>query len=845
VALAELALRAGAEVGAAYLEDLVLEAPLLLPEQGAVRLQVTVRPSPSDSQLFELAIHSGSDGLAAEDDAIWQRHASGTLRTGDQSDLDFDPTAWPPPGAERIDVTSFYDLAADVGIEYGPAFQGLDAAWRLGDEIFAEVSLAEEQRSEADRFGIHPALLDAAGHAAVLAALEDRSAENEVPLSLPFSFGGVVLGAGRGASSLRLRIDASGEHSSLQATTPDGVPACTIESFRVRPADPSKLGRTSTGPRDLFEIQWSPAQVAQVAEVPAPDGVEVCRPAAELLAADPAAAAHAATAWALGRIQEFLGADPDREGRLAFVTQSAVATSPDEDADPSAAAIWGLVRSAQNEHLGRFLLVDTDGGEASEGALSAALTQKEEVQLAIREGRLLTPRLAPLDAETGRPETTRPLGGEGTVLITGGLSGLGALTARHLAAADGAHRLLLLSRRGPEAPGAEKLIAELAEAGCEAEAVACDVSDRAQLQAVLDSIPEERPLSAVVHCAAGLADGLVLDIGPRELDAALAAKADGAWHLHELTRERNLEHFVLYSSGAGALGNPGQASYAAANAFLDALAQRRRAEGLPATAIAWGLWEDLSELTARVTEENRARMNRAGLLALPTDRGLELLDLSATLPQAHLLAVPLDPVALRRLSRAGILPPLFSRLVRASRVRARTSSGSLSARLVGVAAGDRDEVVLALVREHVAAILGQGVGAVDPAANFKDMGFDSLGAVELRNRLTQATGLRLEATLIFDQPTPEAVAEYLLEQALGEADTGSLLGREFDRLEAALANLAGSDREELVGRLRTFNSRCHELIGVGADGDGSLASADLDSASDEELFELIDREAGG
>jgi NAD(P)-dependent dehydrogenase (short-subunit alcohol dehydrogenase family)/acyl carrier protein len=648
-------------------------------------------------------------------------------------------------------------------LEYGPAFQGLDAAWRSGGEIFAEVSLAEEQHSEAERYGVHPALLDAALHPALI---DPGEATEE--LRLPFGFAGVGLGEARGASRLRVRVRAGAERIGLDAADSEGAPVCSVESLTVRQLDPAMLQATAKPPEDLFSLDWIEAELPDAG----PQGVEVHRifPPKD---PDAARAAHSLTAEALAAIQALLSSEDSNEARLAILTEGAVATEHTEAPDPAQAAVWGLVRSAQSEHPGRFLLIDTDASDASEAALSKALANTEEPQLALREGAARVPRLTPSRRDenpTPAPEMgPSALDPEGTVLITGGLSGLGALAARHLAAAHGAKHLLLTSRRGPEAPGASELIAELAELGCEAQAVACDVSDRKQLEAMLAEIPTEYPLTAVLHSAGVLDDGLLADLDPERLDKVLAPKADAAWHLHELTREAGLSAFVLYSSAAASLGSPGQANYAAANSFLDALAERRRAEGLAATAIAWGMWEQESELTSGLDEAGRARLQRTGLIPIDNEQGLELFDRARRAEPALLVAVPFERRALRRLAGAELLPPLLSDLIGPMRRRAQVPSDSLARRLAEVPPEEHRTFVLGLVLEHVAAVLGHtSTAAIDPQANFKDLGFDSLGAVELRNRLIRATGIRLDATLVFDHPTSEAVARHLLSEVSSE-----------------------------------------------------------------------------
>jgi polyketide synthase 12 len=354
-----------------------------------------------------------------------------------------------------------------------------------------------------------------------------------------------------------------------------------------------------------------------------------------------------------------------------------------------------------------------------------------------------------------------PLDPDGTVLITGGTGGLGAVFARHLVSAYGARRLLLVSRRGPAAAGAAELVAELAESGAEAQVVACDVADRDQLAALLGSL--EHPLTAVVHAAGVLDDGLVEALTPDRLARVMRPKLDAALHLDELTAGMDLSAFVLFSSVAALIGSPGQANYAAANAALDALAARRRTEGRPATSLAWGLWADATGMTGGLGVAEVARLARMGVGALSTAEGLGLFDAARRLDAALLVPVRLDPAALRTQARAGMLPALLRGLVRTPARPVGANGGSLAQRLAGVTGTDRERVALELVQAQIAAVLGHAsAGAVDPDRAFKELGFDSLAAVELRNRLTQTTGLRLPTTLIFDHPNAAAVARYLV-----------------------------------------------------------------------------------
>ncbi|MFJ2116703.1 beta-ketoacyl synthase N-terminal-like domain-containing protein, partial [Streptomyces sp. NPDC087850] len=346
--------------------------------------------------------------------------------------------------------------------------------------------------------------------------------------------------------------------------------------------------------------------------------------------------------------------------------------------------------------------------------------------------------------------------------------------ARHLVAERGVRRLLLTSRRGMEAPGAAELVAELTGQGAEVTVVACDVADRAALAGLLGSVPGTHPLTAVVHTAGVLDDVTVGSLTSERLSAVLRPKADAGWYLHELTRGLDLSVFVVFSSVAGVVGSPGQGNYAAGNAFLDALMECRRAEGLPGVSLAWGPWERAGGMTGSVTEEDMLRMARSGMPALSIGEGVALFDAALATGRDVVVPVRLDLAALRA---QGEVPSLLRALIR-THVRRTVPAGSAAAtglvgRLTGLGPVERQGVLLELVREQIAQVLGHaGVGAVDMGSQFRDLGFDSLTAVELRNRLSTVTGLRLTATLIFDYPNATALADYLLDELFG-AETGA------------------------------------------------------------------------
>jgi NADPH:quinone reductase-like Zn-dependent oxidoreductase/acyl carrier protein len=443
-----------------------------------------------------------------------------------------------------------------------------------------------------------------------------------------------------------------------------------------------------------------------------------------------------------------------------------------------------------------------------------------------------------------------PLDPDGAVLVTGGTGGLGALVARHLVTAHGVRHLVLASRRGPDADGAGELTAELEGLGGQVTVAACDVSDRAQLAGLLTGL--ERPLTAVIHAAGVVDDGITAALTPEQLDGVMRPKADAALLLDELTADLDLAGFVLFSSAAGLMGAPGQGNYAAANAVLDALAARRRAAGRMATSLAWGLWEQESGMGGRLDQAALARLARSGIRPLPAAQGLGLFDQAWPGETALMVPARLDTAALAAQARSGMLPPVLRDLVRAP-VRRPAAAGSLAQRLAGVSAAEREHLALNLVQARVAAVLGHAsADAVDPGQAFKDLGFDSLAAVELRNQLTQATGLQLPVTLVFDHPTSTAVARYLLTQVSETGDKDrSPLEEELQKVEALLAAMANDEDQlsEYEPRLRSFSNRLWSILegAKGYRGDEKAAADaedDLDQVSDDDVFDLIDKEIG-
>ncbi|MGW1819904.1 type I polyketide synthase, partial [Streptomyces sp. NPDC002125] len=386
---------------------------------------------------------------------------------------------------------------------------------------------------------------------------------------------------------------------------------------------------------------------------------------------------------------------------------------------------------------------------------------------------------------------------------------LGGLVARHLVVVHGVRSVVLVSRRGVAAEGASALVEELRAGGARVEVVAADVGDREALAGVLSAVPAEHPLTAVVHTAGVLDDGIMTALDPQWFDTVFRPKADAAWHLHELTRELDLSAFVLFSSGAGVLGNAGQGNYAAANGFLDGLAHERRAQGLPAVSLAWGLWSQASGMTGHLDDAGLARLARSGLLGLSSAEGLALFDAALGSDEALLVPTKLDYTALRNQVATGDLPPLLRGLVRAPRRAAQGAepvqdAATYAERLAALSEEDRLRDLLDLVRDASASVLGHATrGAIGARQAFKDLGFDSLASVELRNRITRATGARLPVTLVFDHPTPTALARHLRAELLPSAEGGEPVGSAAERnvdeagIRRALATLPLRKLQEL------------------------------------------------
>ncbi|MGV9457304.1 SDR family NAD(P)-dependent oxidoreductase, partial [Streptomyces sp. NPDC003635] len=797
-ALSELAIRAGDEAGCGRLRELVLSGPLVLPDRGGVQLQVTVgAPGPEGERA--VAIHSRPD--SALDDEPWTCHAEGVLipETGTEPEAT-GLTVWPPLGAEPVDVSGFYDRAEAAGYAYGPAFHGLRAAWRLGDEIYAEVSLPDALRTEAQRYGLHPALLDAALHASALS----RQTASDAPTALlqPFAWTDVRLHAA-GATELRVRLTPAGpDGTGILLADPTGRTVAEVAALVQRRVD---TGQLTTGADAFLHVEWTPlAERHQVAEdeefatwaVLGDDPLDL---AATLQEGGHAVVSHTdldgllavieagvpAPEWALlpsgapDLLESWLADERLADIRLAVVTRG--------EAN-------GPVRRSQAEHPGRIIHLDLDADPDPDvpAALRTAHATGEPT-LALRDGTLLVPRARRLAVGS---ETYEHL--DGTVLVTADGEGASAATLIHHLVTERTVRSLLVA--APDAVLDDELLRQYEVT---VERATGDPTDRAWLAGLLAS----RPVTAVVDTAA---------------DPTTTV------HLHELTSDTPLKAFAVLSD--------------APDPRLATLTDHRRATGLPVAVVTGAPWEPGTDTSV------------ARALAAVLDQSLP-----------PLIATRLDPAELRRRAAAGTLPPELRDLVPAATPRRRGAVGStagpdpaagdaLVRKLSGLSADERLRHLIDLVRRQAAAVLGhESVDAIDAERPFKELGFDSMMSDRLRKRLAAETALPLPATLAFTYPTPTVLAAHLDERlrltdgdAADTDDTDRVLA-EIERLDTALAVVEPgvtdhAARARVVKRLQSVLWRWSSDAGTSTDG--VLDGGALDSATDDEMFDLIDRELG-
>ncbi len=716
-AVLQLALRAGASVGLPRVAELVLHVPLDLSDGGETELRATVASGNADHR--PLTIESRPAGGVE-----WTCHATGTLSAV--------PSTGPTPrgwsSGDAVDISDHQQRCERRGLRHGPAFRGLAGVWRDGPDLLAHAVPPAGLAPSAD---FHPAVLDA-----VLQAL--LTGADDVP-ALPFSFTGAVRHR-PATGSLRARLSplATGSFA-VTVFDEQGELALSIDSLLLRPAlamafrlewTPTRrvpagasrqpegvalIGAPSPAVRSSRRHPTLAAFLDSLGESAPPDRVVLCPPMPGNDTPDIPRVVHSALRDALRTLSALLTHPDLGRSHLTLLTQDATSDNP----SLAAAAVRALWRTAATEHPHRITLLDTDATDATLDALITA----QEPDIAVRNGVPHVPRLRPVrDAPTGArfdPDTT--------VLVTGGTGGLGAHLARHLVARHGVRHLILTSRRGLEAPGARQLQDELG-----ATVTASDLSDPDQVAALLASIPAERPLSAIVHTAGVVRDATITNLTPEQLTAVLRPKIDAAWQLHRQTRHLGLTLFCMYSSLAGTIGTAGQGNYAAANAFLDALARHRAGAGLAAKAIVWGWW-DQTGMSERLTGNDRRRLRESGLTPMSIREGLALFDASLCSSEPVVVAARLRPETIFSPAPGQVPVPTLDR-------------------------GD----LLGVVRNLTATALGhESAEAVTADTEFIALGLDSLTLVDLRNRLSMAIGQDLPLRAVLDHATPRLLARYL------------------------------------------------------------------------------------
>ncbi|MCO1582774.1 type I polyketide synthase, partial [Crossiella sp. SN42] len=737
-ALLELVLAAS---GGGQVRELTFETPLVLPAHEEVLVQVVL--GEEDDGRRAVSVHSSADGQS------WIRHADGVLDQ-DEPDRPEPLLDWPPADSSTVDISGLYERLDAQGYQYGEQFRGLTAVWQRGETLFAEAEVPEQRG-----FVLAPALLDAALHALLVAGDSVR---------LPFAWQGFrVHGTATRAVRIRLTRQDSGDFAVVVADE-NGLPVATARSLALREVDPARFARASDA---LFTVAWErvdprPGQQAET----------------ELCWAEQADTPAATTAGVLGVLQERL----PQEGPVLVVAVEAAHRG----------GVRGLVRSAVAEHPGRFALLDTDGSVDPAEVLPLFAA---ETEIRVREGEITVPRLVPATAGAAL------LWRRGALVITGGLTGLGALVARHAVSSWGVGELVLLGRRGMATPGAAELVAELTEAGAGVSVRACDVAEETELAEALAGFD----VRGVVHAAGVLDDAVLSGLTPERVARVFEPKVSGAWNLHRLTGELDL--FLLFSSVAAVLGGAGQANYAAANSCLDELAEHRRSLGLPATSLAWGLWGG-GGLAAELGETELARLAARGIGVLSDQDVRTLLD--QALGHTTAVTARFDRRVLRGQATAGTLPPLLHRLAPAAKSQTGSAVRGL---LPTLPPAEQRAVLTTLVSTEVAAVLGHAdARTLDTGKAFADLGFDSLTAIELRNRLTAATGATLPTGLIFDHPTPAALVDHL----------ATLLGR-AERVEQQVAARPVDEPIAVVGIGCRYPGGVHtpedlwQLLAAGAD----------------------------
>lgn len=757
----ELALRAGRECAESsaheqmILDELVVLAPLDLSseEEGdeqEFQVQVLIgEPQVEDSSTRRsVDVYSRPSGVATQHE--WTQHVTGTLQLTSPPNTETDlPTNGtnPTEADSEVDVSKAYEVLDDAGISYGPTFQGVRAIWRQNDtDLLVQIDPPQNQ-GQKPGFDLHPALLDAALHAQILAAPEKVSRGH---IRLPFSLQGIKV-APSSTSGPILALIRHLDEERFSVTLRDkstGALVAEVSEVMLRAFQPA------IAEGDLYHLKWTELKSTHAPRSSILDEIVFVQNPGNVDAAQLPSVVHDAVAEALRVIQEWRAKKTTAPvgSRLVFVTEKA---SSIPDPNVVAAAVWGFVRSAQAEFGAEsIVLIDLDGSSESQEALSRALSAKQEV-VSVQAGKIMVPTLSKKSPVPGT-YTPTTLDVSGTVLITGGMGGLGVILTRHLVRTHGARSLLLVSRSGIEAPGARELLDELSSQNAAAVRIeACDVGDRQQLAALLERNQEHPPISAIIHCAGVVDDGVLSSQTMERVSRVLRPKVEAAWNLHQLAPD-TVRSFVLYSSFVSVIGNEGQAAYAAGNAFLNALAHMRVAQGLPALSLAWGPWANDVGMAAgnKLVVPNLRVANAQPVTDL---QGLQLLDRALQTSESVLV-----PLLLR-----GSFPMVSSpgTISKANKTSAQGEAKKVAVwrkKLAAVEPESRHDTLLGLVRDEVAAVLGYQQDTL-PDGPLTDLGFDSFTSVTMSNRMRVLSGFRdLPVTLAMDYDTPQALVQYLL-----------------------------------------------------------------------------------
>lgn len=709
---------------------------------------------------------------------------------------------------------------ANMQVDWGQRWQWLGESWQVDKQTTIGRLTAPEQVSTDDA-PIPGGLIDNA-FAFSLFASEPTAAESQVP-QLPFAVERFYWSGQHQLTtwvkhSLREQNSVNQDHTLADIIFCDdeGNPLAWLEGITTRRA-PADRFLVDQQPSGLFSIQWKPLSLPStkstnplflLGEIPTEltdslssvqnthcysnipqllqEITDNSRIADIVLFCQPQnldsviTSTHQLTTDILRQLQSWLTEPRFADSNLTIVTQGAIAINAEEDiVNLNQAPIWGLVRSAQSEHPERKIkLLDIDKQPSSSHVLPLALSSDNN-QLALRAGILQHPTLVTNTTPALSPPSSR-FDNSGTVLLTGGTGTLGTLIARHLVKHHHCKSLLLLSRQGEQAAGAEDLSRELRELGAQVTIAACDVTNKTSIARALSLIPSDYPLTSVIHLAGVIKDGLVDFMSDQDLTTVLSSKLDAAVYLDELTKNTPLSSFILFSSLSGLLGTQGQANYAAANTFLDALAQHRRVNGLVATSLAWGPWDE-GGMAAQLNQLDIARIQKMGVSLLSPQQGLTLFDTVLNNNQANII-----PLSLNRLSSNP--HPLIAQLLAAhksgesnetaiqTQQKTVDKSTSIKQTLIGLNETNRYQKVLQWVTREVADVLELTADNVPSADRpLQELGLDSLMAVEIKNRLSKGSGLRLPVTLLFDHPTCQSLATKLSKEISVEEATNTPL----------------------------------------------------------------------